>query len=125
MRAKVASGAHPGAHGVQKAKNPALSRAFVSTATGIRTPVSAVRGRRPSPLDDGGAWPLRVASEPTASGPAGSLLWGPRRWAPGVPLPPLNSGSARLGLGGLRLRERDLAELHRRGEAGLVALAVL
>ena len=25
-----------------------------STATGIRTPVSAVRGRRPSPLDDGG-----------------------------------------------------------------------
>jgi hypothetical protein len=26
-----------------------------STATGIRTPVSAVRGRRPSPLDDSGA----------------------------------------------------------------------
>ena len=30
------------------------SRASSSTATGIRTPVSAVRGRRPSPLDDGG-----------------------------------------------------------------------
>ena len=28
--------------------------ALGSTATGIRTPVSAVRGRRPSPLDDGG-----------------------------------------------------------------------
>ena len=28
-----------------------------STATGIRTPVSAVRGRRPSPLDDSGAEP--------------------------------------------------------------------
>ena len=27
---------------------------MTSTATGIRTPVSAVRGRRPSPLDDGG-----------------------------------------------------------------------
>ncbi len=26
----------------------------ISTATGIRTPVSAVRGRRPSPLDDSG-----------------------------------------------------------------------
>ncbi len=32
-----------------------MERAFLSTATGIRTPVSAVRGRRPSPLDDGGA----------------------------------------------------------------------
>ena len=31
-----------------------LGRAAPSTATGIRTPVSAVRGRRPSPLDDGG-----------------------------------------------------------------------
>jgi hypothetical protein len=34
----------------------------VSTATGIRTPVSAVRGRRPSPLDDGGAQPGTVAA---------------------------------------------------------------
>ena len=39
----------------QKRENPALCRAFASTATGIRTPVSAVRGRRPSPLDDGGS----------------------------------------------------------------------
>jgi hypothetical protein len=30
------------------------SEAAVSTATGIRTRVSAVRGRRPSPLDDSG-----------------------------------------------------------------------
>jgi hypothetical protein len=29
----------------------------VSTATGIRTRVSAVRGRRPSPLDDSGEVP--------------------------------------------------------------------
>ena len=35
------------------AETPAV-RGFVSTATGIRTPVSAVRGRRPSPLDDSG-----------------------------------------------------------------------
>src|SRR5918997_8877 len=34
---------------------PRACRALLgSTATGIRTPVSAVRGRRPSPLDDGG-----------------------------------------------------------------------
>ena len=31
------------------------SRNQISSATGIRTPVSAVRGRRPSPLDDSGA----------------------------------------------------------------------
>jgi hypothetical protein len=42
--------------------NPAICRAFLSTATGIRTPVSAVRGRRPSPLDDsGGLRSWRVA----------------------------------------------------------------
>jgi hypothetical protein len=36
----------------QKPRRRGASR---STATGIRTPVSAVRGRRPSPLDDGGS----------------------------------------------------------------------
>ena len=36
-------------------QKPRICRAFVSTATGIRTRVSAVRGRRPSPLDDSGA----------------------------------------------------------------------
>lgn len=35
-------------------RNPALGRGPRGTATGIRTPVSAVRGRRPSPLDDSG-----------------------------------------------------------------------
>src|SRR3954468_16341247 len=40
---------------VHNGENPAISGAFLSTATGIRTPVSAVRGRRPSPLDDGGS----------------------------------------------------------------------
>ena len=38
---------------------PAGRRASRSTATGIRTPVSAVRGRRPSPLDDSGREPRR------------------------------------------------------------------
>src|SRR4051794_26772449 len=37
-------------------------RATGSTATGIRTPVSAVRGRRPSPLDDGGRRSASVAA---------------------------------------------------------------
>jgi hypothetical protein len=36
-------------------KRPRVSEAAVSTATGIRTRVSAMRGRRPSPLDDSGA----------------------------------------------------------------------
>jgi len=35
-------------------ENAAICRASGGTATGIRTPVSAVRGRRPSPLDDSG-----------------------------------------------------------------------
>jgi hypothetical protein len=43
------------------AESPALAGLSVSTATGIRTPVSAVRGRCPSPLDDGGASAARIA----------------------------------------------------------------
>ena len=38
----------------QERRNPPRGRVRGSTATGIRTPVSAVRGRRPSPLDDSG-----------------------------------------------------------------------
>jgi hypothetical protein len=39
--------------------NPGSAGAvFVDTANGIRTRVTAVRGRRPSPLDDGGALKL-------------------------------------------------------------------
>jgi hypothetical protein len=51
---------------------------FSSTATGIRTPVSAVRGRRPSPLDDGGAsadctsGPCRVRARRGRAGGRGS-----------------------------------------------------
>jgi hypothetical protein len=40
--------------GPPRTKNPAICRASSSTANGIRTRVTAVRGRRPSPLDDGG-----------------------------------------------------------------------
>src|SRR5829696_8414699 len=36
-----------------------LAGGLRGTATGIRTPVSAVRGRRPSPLDDSGRNRLR------------------------------------------------------------------
>jgi hypothetical protein len=39
---------------LSKQKNPRISGGFLSTATGIRTRVTAVRGRRPSPLDDSG-----------------------------------------------------------------------
>ena len=50
-------------------------RAFASTATGIRTRVSAVRGRYPSPLDDGGP-----AGEFSAGVAAGrGLAYAPRR----------------------------------------------
>ena len=42
-------------------ESPAVAGLPSSTATGIRTPVSAVRGRCPSPLDDGGAPAARIA----------------------------------------------------------------
>jgi hypothetical protein len=45
-------------------RKPASKASFRSTATGIRTPVSAVRGRRPSPLDDGGQRRGSVARGP-------------------------------------------------------------
>src|SRR4051812_45413324 len=46
-----------------------MTSATESTATGIRTRVSAVRGRRPSPLDDSGRnRPARVAQPPEPSG---------------------------------------------------------
>ena len=55
-------------------ENPAYSRAFESTATGIRTPVSAVRGRRPSPLDDGGLGSVKIARQPlTPSAPCRNM----------------------------------------------------
>jgi hypothetical protein len=42
-------------------ESPASAGLSWSTATEIRTPVSAVRGRCPSPLDDGGASGARIA----------------------------------------------------------------
>ena len=53
-----------------------------STATGIRTPVSAVRGRRPSPLDDGGS--ARDCS--AGVGPAGRCPLLSRLWLFGLAL---------------------------------------
>jgi hypothetical protein len=48
-----------------------MRRGVGSTATGIRTRVSAMRGRRPSPLDDSGAQIDGVeASKATEAGSA-------------------------------------------------------
>ncbi len=43
-----------GARGPLKRRNPRQSEDFRGTATGIRTRVSGLRIRRPSPLDDSG-----------------------------------------------------------------------
>ena len=69
-------------------QTPLLERAGGSTATGIRTPVSAVRGRRPSPLDDGGS------SAGDCSGPilARPGFWG---YAPGVHRPVVEGSPVR------------------------------
>jgi hypothetical protein len=42
-------------HLTRKRRNPRIGGGLWDTATGIRTRVSAMRGRRPSPLDDSGA----------------------------------------------------------------------
>jgi hypothetical protein len=55
------------------------------TATGIRTPVSAVRGRRPSPLDDGGSWRAILATRFPAA-----RSWG---YSVGVHFRPVVQGS--------------------------------
>ena len=50
-----------------KTKRPTFCRAFCfGTSEGIRTPVTAVRGRRPRPLDHGGIIP-RDRDEPAAA----------------------------------------------------------
>ena len=49
------TGPRSGPRHPQERRTPHACKVSLSTATGIRTPVSAVRGRRPSPLDDGGS----------------------------------------------------------------------
>ena len=66
------TGAQSGARHALKRRNPRRYGGLHSTATGIRTRVSAVRGRRPSPLDDsGGTLSIRHASGSTDM----SLAW--------------------------------------------------
>src|SRR4051812_46144831 len=60
-----------------KPRSPSGPRS--STATGIRTPVSAVRGRRPSPLDDGSRNSASLAAHhPTAVTLNGTMSRTPR-----------------------------------------------
>jgi hypothetical protein len=49
------TGRQAGRQPLLERETPRVHEANVSTATGIRTRVSAMRGRRPSPLDDSGA----------------------------------------------------------------------
>lgn len=64
------------------------------TATGIRTPVSAVRGRRPSPLDDGGKGRSNLARVPPSPSPPFYVCRRSRRNAAWRPAALVNSGSA-------------------------------
>jgi hypothetical protein len=57
VQGRRVTGAFSGAQRPLERRKPCDCRASKSTATGIRTPVSAVRGRRPSPLDDSGRRP--------------------------------------------------------------------
>src|SRR5262245_53773303 len=64
----------PVIHGPLERRNPLHRAGFGSTATGIRTPVSAVRGRRPSPLDDGGWMRQAILAGGGASALASDML---------------------------------------------------
>ncbi len=79
------TGAHTGAHQPLKRETPRRYGAKRHTANGIRTRVTAVRGRRPSPLDDGGAGEIEASR-------AASLLSGSRRGGSGRPVG--NSGAS-------------------------------
>ena len=69
------AGARTGARRPLERRKPRYHGASASTATGIRTRVSAMRGRRPSPLDDSGAQPTgSEASKALGAGAARPVL---------------------------------------------------
>ena len=90
-----------------KAKPGPASTAPPSTATGIRTRVSAMRGRRPSPLDDSGA---KSAGPEASKARAGPVAQGRRAGRP-----PCGHAGARPArtprLRYLRIPHADVAEL--------------
>ncbi len=108
-----------------KAKPGPASTAPPSTATGIRTRVSAMRGRRPSPLDDSGAKSVvrRLAklAEPVPGGPAAA---GPARPAP-PGTPPLRYLRLPRGCGGIgrRARFRSVSGKPGGGSSPLIRIA--
>jgi hypothetical protein len=87
---------------------PPFYGAPVSTATGIRTRVSAMRGRRPSPLDDSGA-------RSTVAEASKALALAPRQVGPSItfvgtapsPIDPSSAGA----ISSLAQRHADVAEL--------------
>ncbi len=88
------------------AKGPG-NRAQRSTATGIRTRVSAMRGRRPSPLDDSGA---KSAGPEASKARAGPVAQGRRAGRP--PCGHAGARPARTSrLRYLRIPHADVAEL--------------
>jgi hypothetical protein len=96
------------ASGSENANGPG-SRGHRSTATGIRTRVSAMRGRRPSPLDDSGA----NRSAPRLAKPARLVPLGARARRNGQPAPtwtgrtsPLRYLRIARGCGGIGRRAR-------------------
>jgi hypothetical protein len=82
------TGAHTGAHQPLKRETPRRYGAKRHTANGIRTRVTAVRGRRPSPLDDGGQYERFEASKAMPHIPAGG---GRRRGRAGAISSPLTA----------------------------------
>src|SRR2546423_12019588 len=82
--------------------------AILSTATGIRTRVSAMRGRRPSPLDDSGAQltEARLAKR-SGRGPARRAGW-PKS---GSGVPSLSSPSRLGAISSHAHQHADVAEL--------------
>ncbi|MEA2302331.1 MAG: hypothetical protein QOE44_2866 [Solirubrobacteraceae bacterium] len=101
-------------------RKPFLSRAFSNTATGIRTPVSAVRGRRPSPLDDSGESTASLANALPAPGPARRPPNRPLAASPTVPRAISSPAAGGCGGIGRRARFRSVWRQLRGGSSPLI-----
>src|SRR5271157_1113603 len=97
----------------ERQENARFLGRLVSTATGIRTRVSAMRGRRPSPLDDSGAKSVgsRLAKRSERVMPPSAGIVGPERTCS----PPLPVVGALSSLARTRAGVAELVDAHGSG----------
>ena len=125
-RIEVSSGGNSARHrGHSAARSAAKTRRrrFCHTATGIRTRVSAMRGRRPSPLDDSGEIAARRLAKPAARVRSRRLTARPRATGCAEPLRYLRLRTRGCGGIGRRARFRSVSGQPGGGSSPLIRIA--